>query len=212
VVDLAPDDAKLHRRLAAAYERAGMSERACAHRVTLAELDEHDPSAVARAVRCLRGLGRDAAANRALAAAASDEVRSRASAEAGVPPADERQKGQLVIDASWDGPSDLDVSVVTPQGGRLSWLGGRVGVFGAMATAAGRERLGLARLSRGNYLIEVSRSQVGDQRPVRGTIDVSAHGKRRRLSFELVGDHATVGRIRVARRWRLVPDGRPAMR
>jgi hypothetical protein len=210
VVDLQPDATALHLRLARALERGGLGERACAHRVTLAELLPADVDAIGRAVRCLRGVGRDAAAERQLAAVGTAETRERARLRAVQPDPDERRRGNLVLEAGWDAPVDVDVAIIAPDGSRVSWLGGRVDVFGASATAIGREHLGLGRLRRGTYLVEVTRPDASDRTPVRGTIEVVAHGARRTLPFELLGERATVGRIKVESRSRLVPaDGPP---
>jgi tetratricopeptide (TPR) repeat protein len=199
-VDVQPDDVRLHQRLAAAFERAGRGDRACAHRVTLAGLGEPEAATVAAALRCLR----DDGARQIVSRAAPAAVRDQATRLAAAPGRGERVAGELVVEARWDAPVDLDLTVVTPEGTRLSWMGGRTSVVADQVSDRGRERLGLERISTGNYLIEVSR--VGaDRTPVRGTLEVEVLGTRETLELSLDGDRAVVGRIHVSRQSRLEP-------
>jgi hypothetical protein len=110
-----------------------------------------------------------------------------------------------LLEASWTGGADIDITVVTPQGTRLSWMGGRTSVRGDSAADLGRERLALDKITRGNYLIEVSRARAGDIAPVAGHIQVNVLGTRQTLPFTLASDRAVVGRIAVRRAFRLVP-------
>lgn len=200
-VDVQPDDVRLHQRLAAAFERAGRADRACAHRVTLAGLGEPEADTVAAALRCLR----DDGARELVSRAAPAGVREQAARLAATPARSERVDGELVVEARWNAPVDLDLTVVTPEGTRLSWMGGRTSVVADQVVDRGRERLGLERVSSGNYLIEISR--VGaDRTPVRGTIEVEILGTRETLELLLDDeDQAVVGRIHVSRRSRLEP-------
>jgi Flp pilus assembly protein TadD len=204
IVDLAPDDRALQERLAGAYDRLGAADRACAHRVALADILATDP-AVGAAVRCERALGRDDDAALLLRALSTDAARERAEKAAQVPAPVREVRGPIVLDASWTGPADVDLTLVTPQGTRLSWMGGRATVVADGAGDVGRERLGLTRAPAGSYVIEVSRARPGDGTPVSGQIRVQALGTRRTLSFTLAGDHAVVGRVDVKRMSRLEP-------
>ena len=202
IVDLAPEERVLQRRLAKAFERAGQADRACAHRVALAESWLEDLGLVAQAMRCERSLGRARAAERLLAMVDPSrrvEVVARARR---IPPPD-LVRGEILLDAHWDGDSEIDLTLVTPQGTRLSWMGGRTNVVGDDAMRLGHERLGLWRASPGTYYLEVSRVNSWDDTPVRGTLDVRAFGERRRIPFELTGERAFLGRVSVVRRWRL---------
>ncbi|MGN6106599.1 MAG: hypothetical protein ACTHU0_15945, partial [Kofleriaceae bacterium] len=118
------------------------------------------------------------------------------------PPA--RIAGDLVLDARWSGAADLDLTVVTPEGTRLSWMGGRTGIAAADVTSDAREQLAIGSLRRGNYLIEISRGD-GSLDSIRGTVEISVLGTRRALPFELTGARAVVGRIAVALEERLEP-------
>lgn len=204
IVDLAADDRTLQRRLANAFERAGKADRACAHRVALAETRPDDAELVADAVRCERSLGRGDAAERLLALVDADE-RDEVARRAERAPTPERVRGELLLDADWTGGGDVDLTLVTPQGTRLSWMGGRVNVVGDDATRVGHERLGLRRAAPGTYYVEVTRVNPSDRTPIRGTLEVRALGETRRLPFELTGERAVVGRVSVVRRWRMAP-------
>jgi len=211
VVDLAPDNIVLQERLARAFARAGMPARACSHRVALAEIQSEDAEAVANAVRCERELGHGDAAGRWLSALADDDARTRAAELAGRPPARERVRTggagrALALDARWEGEVDVDLTVVTPQGTRLSWLGGRRTVRGEDGTTFGRESLGLRRASAGSYLLEVTRARADDHTPVEGTIRVRLFGESRTIPFRLDGEvRSSVARLVVERRTRIVP-------
>ena len=211
IVDLASDDVTLQERLANAFDRAGMPERACAHRVALAEIQASDAAKVAAAVRCERGLGREEAATRILANVPDAAARQRAEEEAQTTASPERVRGDLILDASWSGGTDVDLSLITPQGTRISWMGGRTTVVGEDASRAGRERLGLRRTSVGSYVVEVNRANPGDTTPITGTINVrvSMNGTltERRIPFTLSPTDArtTAGRVDIVRRSRMVP-------
>ncbi|MDW8363323.1 MAG: VIT domain-containing protein [Myxococcales bacterium] len=202
VVDLRPDDVALHERLAAAFERAEMRARACAHRIAISELRRDDADAVAAAVRCERAQGHDGAALRLLNGSSID--RARLEAAVSRPPVPTRATGEVVLEAAWSGGEDLDVALVTPQGVRVSWLGGRAGVAAELATAPGRERLGLRRIAVGTYYVEVTRSRPGTG-IVTGRVDAQVLGMHGTLPFTLSGERAVVGRIEVSREFRLEP-------
>ncbi len=203
VVDLRPDDATLQERLAWAFERAGMSERACAHRVALAELGGASAETLGTAVRCERNLGRADAAQRLLDAADDPSLRARAETVALNGGLVERGGGDVILDATWSGGADLDIALITPQGTRLSWMGGRKSVHGSDATSLSHERLGLRSATVGDYVVEVSRTRPGDATPSSGTVQITAFGTRRAIPFTLLRERAAIGRVQVRRESRL---------
>jgi tetratricopeptide (TPR) repeat protein len=205
VVDLAPDDRSLHGRLAAAYDRVGDAERACSHRIALAALAPRDVTVLGNAVRCQRALGRSAGADRLLASIGDADLRSKAETSSAIPPAGERATGDLTLDARWSGGGDLDISLIAPDGRRVSWMGGRAGVSAEGAGRDGSERIALRRVTAGNYLVEIARTDPHDTDPVRGEVAVKVLGETRTLSFDLSDTRAVVGRVAVQRRSRLVP-------
>src|SRR5690606_35756045 len=132
----------------------------------LAEIDEADAGAVAAAMRCERSLGRPEAAARILASIRDASVRTRAEREsndAGIVglrhgvrrgPSATTFRGDFTIEAEWEGGGDLDVSIITPQGTRLSWMGGRTTVVGDAARSSDGERIGLRYTAPGRYIVE----------------------------------------------------------
>jgi hypothetical protein len=208
IVDLAPDDVTLQERLARAYERAARLDRACAHRLALAEIRASDTRALGAAVRCQRALGRAAGATRTLELAADPALRLRVEQPASIPPAGEAVRGAIVLDARWSGAIDLDLSIVTPQGVRLSWMGGRAGVGAASAAVGGEERLALRSAGRGSWLVEIARTRPGDSTPVSGNVRLRVHGQERTLPFRLESDHTVVARLEITRQFRLEELGR----
>jgi tetratricopeptide (TPR) repeat protein len=208
VVDLAPDDRDLHERLAAAHERVGATAPACGHRVALAALQDDDAAASGAAIRCLRALGRERDAERITQALPTELLRKRALELAdGGPRNRAARSGDLTITAQWTGAADLDLSLISPQGARLSWLGGRKGLSVADAGAVGTERLVLDKIKRGRYLVELSRTRAGDTTPVEGTVEVTVLGVTRTLPFRLDGDRVVLGRIAVTMQSRLEEVG-----
>ncbi|MCZ7687709.1 MAG: VWA domain-containing protein [Sandaracinaceae bacterium] len=202
-VDLSPNSEALHLRLARAFERAGRPERACAHRIALAEIDESDPAALALAMRCERELGREQAADRLMSGVRDPNVRTRAERAAQAEDEARRFRGDFTIEGSWDGDADLDLSIVTSQGTRLSWMGGRTTVVGEDARRPGGERLGIRFTGAGTYYVEVSRTDPADTRIVRGELRVRVLGELRTVPFTLTRERATVARVRVTRESRL---------
>jgi hypothetical protein len=158
----------------------------------------------AAAARCLRSLGRSSDADLVMASLVDDKSRTEAEKLATVAPITPRISGDLIINAKWDQTADLDISLVAPDGSRVSWMGGRNDINVADSTAHDREQLAVKKLRRGNYLVEITRGE-STSTPVRGTLDVSVLGQKLALPFELTGTHATVGRIAVTMTSHLEP-------
>jgi len=202
VVDLQPDNVRLQRRLAKAFERSGDVRRACSHRVALAEIQKTDARAVGAALRCERVLGEREAAERLLSLMPDEASRARAE-RAADSARGERVRDDLLVNATWRADEDLDLSLITPQGTRLSWMGGRTNVVGDDAARRGEERIGLRRAGRGTYYIEISRRDGSVADRIDGTVTIRVLGQRRSLPFTLTGARTTVGLVRVAGRWRM---------
>jgi ferric-dicitrate binding protein FerR (iron transport regulator)/tetratricopeptide (TPR) repeat protein len=197
LVDLSADQVALHERMVNAYERTGRLAQACGHRIAIASINDKDAKAAGAAARCLRNLGRARDADIVMQALADDPLRAAAEKAALVAPVTPRIAGDLVIDGAWMTPADLDISLITPDGTRVSWMGGRSDVVVGDSTSTTREKLAVKTLRRGAYLIEISRAD-GATAPVRGSLDISVLGEHRALPFELTGTHAIVGRVTVS--------------
>ncbi|MEO8705675.1 MAG: FecR domain-containing protein [Kofleriaceae bacterium] len=199
VVDLDADRKEPHERMALAYEHVGRLAQACSHRIALSMIAPKDAKAGAAAIRCLRGLSLDGDATLVQRDLADDATRTAADKELASPAASS-PKQDLVIDARWEGGDDLDVSLVTPDGTRVSWMGGRSDVRVTDATNTAKERLALASLKRGNYLVEVGRGGLtAGTGTARGTLDIVVLGTKKSLPFELGNGQARkiVGRVSV---------------
>jgi tetratricopeptide (TPR) repeat protein len=205
LVDLDPDRANLHERMVNAYERSGRVAQACSHRIALVALNTKEAAKRAgAAARCLRTLGRTDDANLVMASLVDDKARTEAEKLATVSPIEPRVAGDLVIAGRWDNNADLDISLVAPDGTRVSWMGGRTDITVADSTASDREQLSVKRLKKGNYLIEISRGEATTT-PIRGTLDVSVLGQKKALPFELTGARTVVGSIKVTMHSHLEP-------
>ena len=209
VVDLRADDAVLHERMAKAFERTGNAVRACAHRVSLAEIKADSVNDVAKALRCERALGHSTGARSLIDGLKDNALRSKveSAAERNDNPA--RARGELLLVGRWSAPVDLDLSLVTSEGTRVSWMGGRVSAVGEDADSLGRETVGLSSVGAGSYRVEVSRTDPNDHRPISGQVEVRALDERQTLRFNLVGTHAVIGSVRIKRESRLVPSSAP---
>ena len=196
LVDLDADRVALHERMVNAYERAGRLAQACGHRIAIASIQQKDAASAGAAARCLRTLGREHDADLVMRDLPDDASRATAEKLATVAAIVPRVAGDLVVNAKWDAGADLDLSLVTPDGTRVSWMGGRSDVIVADTTASDREELAVRSLRRGNYLIEITRGDVG-RSTVRGSLDVTVLGVHKTLPFELTGPRAVVGRIAI---------------
>ncbi len=202
LVDLDADRVELHERMIRAYEMAGRLSQACAHRISLASLAPKDVNVAGSTMRCLRSVGREKDAQLIVRALPDDATRAAAEKAATVSAVAPQIKGDLVVNARWQGNVDLDLSLVTPDGKRVSWMGGRTDVVVGDASSNEKEQLALKSLKRGNYLIEVTRGGASNG-PIRGTLDITVLGTKRSLPFELLGSRAVVSRLGVALEERL---------
>jgi hypothetical protein len=208
VVDLVPEDLAQQRRLVLAFERAGLSERACSHRLALAERHSDETAEVGAALRCLGALGQTTIADKLLASL-PERDRAAASNAALRPISLDGTSGDLLVEAHWTGGDEVDLTLVTPQGTRLSWMGGRINVVASDAMRPGQETLGLKRAAIGRYVVEVNRTRGAHGTPIRGELVIRSLGETARVPFELVGDHAAVARVDVVRRWTLEAGAGP---
>jgi len=130
-------------------------------------------------------------------------TRTRAERVASQPASALVSRGDLFLDASWSGGDDLDLTLIAPDGSRISWMGGRTNVVATGPMAAGTETLGLRSASVGNYMIEVSRTSTTDRRPITGSIRVRVLDDTQTVSFTLRGEREIVGRAVVRREQRM---------
>ncbi|MGB0678356.1 MAG: hypothetical protein ACPGUV_01680, partial [Polyangiales bacterium] len=232
IVDLDPDMATLQRRLAKALARAGDEETACGFWLALAEREPPTAQStfgrraalrlalatyaedVAAALTCLEktGLGHLRAGVREHALGGDGGGLAQKLDKARAVRQSESLRGELRLDARWDVPEDLDLSLITPEGTRLSWLGGRTTVRARDVRAKLRESLGLRRITPGSYWLEISRSHNRTKPPaLRGHVQAKVLQQSRRLHFHLPAgqNRRLIARIEVRRQARLVPANRP---
>jgi hypothetical protein len=174
------------------YRAAGDDALRCEHALTRALVTPASWQAQVDAVRC----GGEASR---LLERLSKRDRRRADRALAAPAKGPRRSDQLVVEATWDGGADLDVVVVTPRGRVLSWRGGAKRVAAQDAQASDRERLATSLDRTGRYRIFVVQRDGGEAPPpVTGTVQIRAHGERRRLSFTTANGVAGAGEVVVA--------------
>lgn len=197
LVDLDADRPAVHERMVRAYEAAGRMSQACAHRIALTSITPKDAALAGAALRCLRSIGHDQDATLISRALADDAARAAAEKAAMTPVTTPKLSGDLVVNGHWDGSADLDLSIVTPTGERVSWMGGRPDVLVGDVASSDREQLALRSIKRGNYLIEISRTGTASG-PLHGALDVTVLGTKKTLPFELTGARTVVGRLAIS--------------
>ncbi|MBA3462228.1 MAG: AgmX/PglI C-terminal domain-containing protein [Deltaproteobacteria bacterium] len=202
LVDLDADRPVLHERMVRAYETAGRLSQACSHRIALTALSPKDFAVAGNALRCLRSIGRDADAQLVAAGLPDDAARATAEKTATVAAVQPKLAGDLVVNAKWTGGTDLDLSIVTPNGERVSWMGGRADANVGDAASTEKELLSLRSIKRGNYLIEITRG-TSSTGPIRGSLDVTVLGTKKTVPFELLGSRAVVARLAISLEERL---------
>jgi tetratricopeptide (TPR) repeat protein len=201
LVDLNADAIPMHERMVRAYEQSGRLSQACSHRIAVASIQTKDAKAAGQAVRCLRSLGRQADSELVLSALPDAAARSVAEKAATAPAPAPAASRDLSITGNWSGGEDLDITLVAPDGSRISWMGGRVDATASDVTSSSTEKLGLRTLKKGNYLVEVTRKDGG--RMTRGTIEITAIGAKKSIPFELSGTRTVVARVNIGMQSRL---------
>ena len=204
--DVRPDDATAQNRLASLYDQLGLRDRACAHRVALAELRAADVAAQAAAIRCTRATGLADLGDRLLSDVASDKRTALDRALEKAPDASTELKGDVRLEATWDSDEDLDVALIDKTGARISWMGaGKLVTTARLAAGSRSESLGVVNLPSGSYVVEITRTRVtSDPSPVRGSVTIRAAGDTRIIPFVLSGARSEVGKIDVQYTSRLV--------
>jgi len=205
VVDVRPSDVKAQQRLARAYRWAGQPELGCRYSLAIAEYRPKDAALLADALRCLVTTGRHEL--RELLLHMADETTGKRAEGILTKDAPEERKGALRLEAQWDGSAgqDLDLSLLHPQGHRVSWLGAptRSVIVASDVIARDRESLSLRGAEPGDYIVEVLRTAAGP--PVSGKLSIQVGSTHRELPFEVNGTRSVIALVRVSQQARLVP-------
>jgi tetratricopeptide (TPR) repeat protein len=206
VVDVRPGDVRAQRRLERLQRWAGRAALGCRHLVSAAEVRRDDAALLADAARCSRDAGDPELAERLLAGAPTLRKSAESlSQKALATNAELELGGDLKLEASWDSGADVDLSLLDPDGHRISWLGAptRAVIFARDAVSPSREALSVRGAKPGDYVIEVVRPDPAGE--INGTIVVSAAGQVRRIPFRLDDNRKSVGLVSIKTRSRLVP-------
>lgn len=205
VVDIRPGDHKSQWRLARLHRWAGRGELGCRHSMAVAQIRSTDGKSLAEGVRCARDLGWTGVASD-LEAGANDATRRAASSILAQRAEDPNAlSGDLRLEATWDGGDDLDLAMVHGDG-RVSWLGAptKAVITARDVQSGGREALALRGAGAGDYVVEITRPS-GHTGTIRGAVDISAAGDRRRVPFVLDGSRARIALVKIWAKSRLVP-------
>jgi hypothetical protein len=186
--------------------------------VGAAEGKSTDTSLVAAAIACERAQARPASADRWLALAKDQAMRTQLSAAAAkaAPGAGltDTVFGDVVVDATWDASAgvDLDVGIVDPAGRRLSWASAARNVRASDSTSTAHEALAASSSATGPFVVEIVRAgSSATDRPISGKLRVTALGHTQVVPFVLVGARAQVARVdvRMDSRLEAIASGTP---
>jgi hypothetical protein len=206
VVDVRPGDHKAQWRLARLHRWAGRAELGCRHSSAVAQIRTNDAKSLSEAVRCAREVGQSGLASDLLSSA-DDATRTAAERLLGEPVADPNAlNGDITLQATWESGDDLDLSMLEPEGYRVSWLGAptKAVITANDVQSTQREGLALRGSSPGDYVVELTRPK-GHTGTVRGTLQIVAAGERRSVPFVLDGGRTRLALIKVSSHSRLVP-------
>ena len=206
VLDVRPGDNKAAFRLARLYRWAGNAELACRHSMAAAQIRATDEKLLSEAVRCTRDLGAEGVASD-LMALADERTRRAADILLAAKPADPSVlSGDLRVEATWGGGDDLDLALLAPDGGRVSWLGAptKAVITARDVQSTTHEGLALRGGAPGDYLVEVTRP-AAHRGTVRGSLTIYLAGARAVAPFELDGTGKRVALLKITTRPRLVP-------
>ena len=207
LADIRPGDKAIQQRLIGTFAEMNAPSLACQHRISLADLDPTDGTAVANAALCSQNLGFGTVSNALL-----DEVdpsqRDRVQLLMKTAKLDAPAViGDVRIEAKSTSTGSLDVALIDKNGHRLSLLGSPIKnvTMTCSNTQASDETCGVNGLTSGNFVIEVARTTPGSA-PVSGTVLLSMPGgETRSVPFTLTGNRVEVGTMNVFFTSRLVP-------
>jgi hypothetical protein len=207
LADVRPGDPDTQKWLAGLHEAAGEDYLACSHRIALAGLRMKEAPVVAEAVRCAQNTQRGLLASTLQSDVSEASIRSQIDRELAKPRPEDKMRGDVRIEATWDDDVDLDVALIGRNGQRYSWLGDPKGrVSSQDATSTRRETLVVFNAPKGDYVVEVTRADLGEREtPVRGSLKIRAAGSTQVIPFVLSGARADAARVRIYYTSRLVP-------
>jgi hypothetical protein len=214
-VEVQPWNVRLHRSLARMYRNKGELARSCAHVWSVMSLHPERVKNHLALARCLAELpeGRDRAmqllselANSPKGKRSAARIgRALASLAAGKVSDDRnRDRGALVLKATWDRGVDLDLALITPDGRRISALraGRRGGVTVDSHDGATAEVLALRWLRGGTYRVEIGpASETSAGTPVSGTLLMKVRGKTKAVPFVVSSRNKPVAKVAITSRW-----------
>jgi tetratricopeptide (TPR) repeat protein len=205
VLDAKPGDIASAKRLARLERWAGRPGLGCRFSVAIAEQRGSDAALLADAVRCARETMDGAVASELMESAAAATRTAAEKLLAGPRPDDQELRGDVRLEARWQGDADLDLALVDPDGHRVSWLGAptRAIITARSATSEREEALALTGAKAGDYALELVRSS--GTAPSSGEVTVSIAGTTRRLPFTIDGPRVRIGYARISLHPRLVP-------
>jgi hypothetical protein len=205
VLDVRPGDVAGAKRLARFERWAGRPALGCRFSIAISEMRPADATLLAEAVRCARETFDTAAADELLTSASAATREAAERLLSGPRPDDQSLRGDLKLEATWQGGADLDLALIDPDGHRVSWLGAPTrGIITARdAVSTSGEALAFSGGKPGEYALEIVGSAQGGRSS--GEVTVTVAGTTRRIPFTLDGNRARLGVAKIGMHSRLVP-------
>lgn len=173
--DMAARGKWLQSRLQAAYEAIDDGPLACAHQVSLDEIN---------------GVKNPLDVLSCQAATGEPELFEGALSHHDVPPSLAKRgalKGQLSVELKWSGDQDaVDLVLIEPSGRPLSWMSQRRGLKVSDVRSANQEFLAIPTLPTGAWRVRVVRTQ-GSSAPITLNATIKLDGKTQRFERQLYG-------------------------
>jgi hypothetical protein len=204
VVDMRPGEVAAHKRLARLHRWAGREALGCRHAIAISQMRPDDSDLLADAVFCGRKTGESRLVDEMLTRASTDarkrtdDLLAKMKEQTGL-------NGEIRLEAKWQGGQDIDVSLIHPQGHRISWLGApsKELISAEDVTSTSREGLALLGSAGGEYVVEIVRAS--GEGPIRGELILRVPGDTRTIPFVLEGERLALGTVNVRFESRLVP-------
>jgi len=196
-VDVDPRSAAAHSRMVELYRAAGNRALMCDHALTRALVNKRSWRHQVAAARCDQDLTRHIS---------HLEGWRKRRAEKAVAKAEKPKRlwGRLMVTASWDSGTDLDIVVVTPQGKVVSWQGGARRVHSEGISSLLRETLTSSMKYRGRYQVYVVPRAHGKSAASSGTVRIRSYKTVKTYPFAASTRPVRIADVNVKSKFRLV--------
>ncbi|MBU1239694.1 VWA domain-containing protein, partial [Myxococcota bacterium] len=193
-LDVDPRNKAAHTRMFQVYRAAGNFSMMCDHAIARSILDGTNMDFAVEATRCDHDKARHFGK-------LSKHLQKRAENLVLKATNQGNMWERLMLDASWETNTDLDLVVISPSGRVISWLGGakRTKTKGVKSTSA--EKLSVSLEENGKYTI-LAVAQKGHTGRVKGTLKISSYNAFKAYPFDFTGQSVRVAEVSIRSKFR----------